>query len=61
MSATEPLLVQTADKNVVKGLKPIDIGTKAKGPFLPSPLDMDESEKSSEVIVFKHIKRRQSI
>ena len=45
MSANESLLVQTADKNVVKGLKHTDIGTKAKGPFLPSPLDMDESKK----------------
>ena len=45
VSATELLLVQTADKNVVKGLMHIDIGTKTKGIFLPSALDMDESEK----------------
>ena len=36
VSANELLLVQTADKNVVKNLKNIDIGTKAKGLFLPA-------------------------
>ena len=45
VSANELLLVQTADKNVVKNLKNIDIGTKAKGLFLPSALDIDENEK----------------
>ena len=33
MSATELLLVHTADKNVVKGLKHTDIGKKSKGRF----------------------------
>ena len=45
VSANELLLVQTAEKNVVKNLKNIDIGTKAKGLFLPSALDIDENEK----------------
>ena len=45
MSANELLLVQTADKNVVKNLKNIDIGTKAKGLFLASALDIDQNEK----------------
>ena len=45
VSATELLSVQTADKNVIKGLKHIDIGEKANGLFLPSALDMDESKK----------------
>ena len=57
VSANELLLVQTADKNVVKNLKNIDIETKAKGLFSPSALDIDENEKSSEVIVCKHIER----
>ena len=44
VSAIKLLLVQTAGaKNVVKGLMHIDIGTKTKGIFLPSALDMDES------------------
>ena len=41
MSANELLLVQTADKNVIKKLKNIDIGTKAKGLFLPSAIDIE--------------------
>ena len=35
VSANELLLVQTADKNVVKNLKNIDIGTKTKEPIFP--------------------------
>ena len=35
VSATELLLVQTANKNVVKNLKNIDTGTKAKSLFCP--------------------------
>ena len=34
-----------ADKNVVKGLRHIDIGMKAKGIFLKCVLDMDDIEK----------------
>ena len=41
VSANELLLVQTADKNVIKKLKNIDIGTKAKGLFLPSAIDIE--------------------
>ena len=45
MSANELLLVQTTDKNVIKNLKNIDVGMKAKGLFLPSAPDIDENEK----------------
>ena len=46
VSANELLLVQTADKNVIKNLKNIDIGTKTKGLFLSSALDIDKNEKT---------------
>ena len=45
LSANQLLLVKTSDKNVVKGLRHIDIGTKASGLFLPSPLEIGEDEK----------------
>ena len=45
LAGNELLLGQTADTNVVKNLKNIDTGTKAKGLFLASALDIDENEK----------------
>ena len=45
LSANQLLLVKTSDKNVVRGLRHIDIGTKASGLFLPSPLEIGEDEK----------------
>ena len=45
LSANQLLLVKTSDKNVVKGLRHIDIGTKASGLFLPSALEIGEDEK----------------
>ena len=47
VSVNELLLVQTTNKNVVKNLENIDVGTKTNGLFLPSALDIDENEKKS--------------
>ena len=47
--ATELMLVLIAYKNVVKGLKDIDVGMKARDSFLPSALHMNENEKKLRI------------
>ena len=59
VSANELLLVQTTDKNVVKNLKNIDVGTKAKGLFFA--LCSRYWWKWEEVIICKHVEGQQSI
>ena len=46
LSLNQLLLVNTCDKDVVKGLRHIDVGTKTSGRFLSSSLGIGEVEKN---------------
>ena len=46
LSVSQLLLVNSCDKDVVKGLRHVDIGTKASGLFLSSSLSIGEVEKN---------------
>ena len=56
LSVNQLLLVNTYNKDVVKGLCHVDVGTKASGLFLPSILGIGKLRRTFTVTAFRHSK-----